>query len=137
MEVEPDPEKLPPEEDPEEELLPEEPELPPDDPPLEPEPPEPPELEDLTTGFGLIVSLHFAFTPLAIAKIVTVPAFFAVILPFLLTVARALLEDFQVTFFDLPLTVALSVAVFPAVRVSFFLEILVVAFLTVTMQVLV
>ena len=139
MVVEPEPEKPPPEELPLEpelpEPLPEEPELPPEEP--EPELPPEPEPELLGTGFGLIVTLHLAFTPLAMAKIVTVPAFFAVTLPFLLTVARALLEDFHVTFLDFPLTVALSVKVFPAVRVYFFLEIFVVGFLTVTVQILV
>lgn len=60
------------------------------------------------------VTTHLYFFPSTVAVIVAVPAFLAVILPVLLTVATFLLEDFHVTVSVVPLI--FSFFVFPTAR---------------------
>ena len=53
----------------------------------------------VVSDFALTVTLQVAFSPFAVlAVIVAVPAFTAVTLPFLSTVATLLLLEYQVTF---------------------------------------
>lgn len=64
------------------------------------------------------VTTHLYFFPSTVAVMVAVPAFLAVILPLLLTVATFLLEDFHVTVSVVPLI--FSFFVFPTVRETVF-----------------
>ena len=73
---------------------------------------------DLTVIVGfLTVILTFLDTPATFAVIVTLPALTAVTLPAELTFAIFLLEDLNVTFSSVPVTVALILAVLEALPV--------------------
>ena len=89
-----------------------------------------------TIPFFVTFIVQLPYAPLlAVAFIVTVPGFFALISPELLTVATLVLLELQVTLLLEAFTIAVSGKVLPTLRVRFLCEIITETAFTVTIQV--